>query len=556
LWHDGGREIVTKDNWDTESVAKAILRTIGERGIDVIFGLPGVHNLAFWREQSASTPRIVGVRHEQTTVYAADGFARASGRLGVALTTTGPGAANAVGAFGEAAASGSPVVLIASEITTALARPGIKRGVLHESRDQAAMFEPLAKKVYRPRSAEQALRCVAEALDVAMQYPRGPVYLDVPTNVLSEQVPISVANAEEALRPKPSDESLHWAADLIANSKRVVIWAGGGVVQSGAEVALSRLAQRLAAPVVTTFNARGVLSPEHACAVTLPPHEPEVAELIGSADLLLAVGTDFDGMTTRNWSMPMPATLIAINCDPSDIEKNYSPTVKVLGDAKLALEALNELVPDAKTPHIDLVQLHADVWARLRTDDRSALASGFLDQLNAARDECDAVVVADMAIPGYWVGGYGRFDHPRSLQYPVGWGTLGYALPASVGVGALRGKPALAVCGDGGIMFALGELAVLVEEDLPVTILLVDDGGYGMLRYDQDHAGDPRRGVDLGRPDFVAVGRAFGIESVALSSMDEIGENLSRALASRHPQLIVLKVSLTPPRTTSPRWHE
>jgi acetolactate synthase-1/2/3 large subunit len=223
----------------------------------------------------------------------------------------------------------------------------------------------------------------------------------------------------------------------------------------------------------------------------------------------------------------------------------------------LSLEALINLIPVATHTVDDFEKIQSNAWKRLRQDDRSASATIFLKQINAAREEHDAIVVADMAIPGYWVGGYGRFNRPRSLQYPVGWGTLGYALPAAVGVGALRTNPVLAVCGDGGIMFALGELAVLVEENLPVTILLVDDGGYGMLRYDQDHAGDPHRGVDLGRPDFVAVGQAFGIDSVELTTLDDgLGVALGKALDSRHPGLVVLKESLTPPRTTSPRWHE
>jgi thiamine pyrophosphate-dependent acetolactate synthase large subunit-like protein len=142
-------------------VARRVLEAAAAAGVAHVFGLPGVHNLAFWRERGAGLPAIVGVRHEQTTVYAADGLARATGGLGVALTTTGPGAANAAGAFGEAAASGSPVLLVASEISSGLARPGVRRGVLHESRDQAAIFEPLAKAVYRPRTPADVSRDVA-----------------------------------------------------------------------------------------------------------------------------------------------------------------------------------------------------------------------------------------------------------------------------------------------------------------------------------------------------------------------------------------------------------
>jgi acetolactate synthase-1/2/3 large subunit len=164
--------------------------------------------------------------------------------------------------------------------------------------------------------------------------------------------------------------------------------------------------------------------------------------------------------------------------------------------------------------------------------------------------------VVDMTIPGYWYGGYAEVARPRALQYPIGWGTLGYALPASIGAAAGREHPVLAICGDGGVMFALGELAVLRQEGLPVTVLVVDDGGYGMLRFDQKRAGDPHRGVDLTRPDFVALAASFGIEAVLAGGAEALSTAVTEALASGGPCLVVTELALTPPRTTSPRWHD
>lgn len=159
--------------------------------------------------------------------------------------------------------------------------------------------------------------------------------------------------------------------------------------------------------------------------------------------------------------------------------------------------------------------------------------------------------------PASWLGGYAVPPRSRRHQYPVGWGTLGYALPASVGAAVAAGGPVLAVCGDGGFMFGLGELATIVQESLPVTLLLVDDGGYGMLGYDQDVAGHPRRGVDLARPDFVALAQSFGIGAVRLDTIDDrLGAAVKEALASGEPRLVLLETSMTPPRTTSPRWFE
>jgi acetolactate synthase-1/2/3 large subunit len=230
--------------------------------------------------------------------------------------------------------------------------------------------------------------------------------------------------------------------------------------------------------------------------------------------------------------------------------------VAVLGDARLTLQALLATGisprPDATARVADL---RAACWSRLSDDGRATAGLELLESLRTAVPD-DAVVVADMAIPGYWFGGYGRVERQRGLQYPVGWGTLGYALPASVGA-AVSGAPVLAICGDGGFMFAVGELATLAQERLPVTVLVVDDGGYGMLRYDQDHAGDEHRGVDLVRPDFAALAEAFGIRAAAVAGVGEpLAKALGDALASGEPRLVVTEAQLVPPRTTSPRWAE
>jgi thiamine pyrophosphate-dependent acetolactate synthase large subunit-like protein len=535
-------------------VARRILEAVAAAGVDTVFGLPGVHNLSFWRETGPGLPRIVGVRHEQTAVYAADGLARATGGLGVALTTTGPGAANAAGAFGEAAASGTPLVLVASEVSTRLALPGVSRGILHESRNQAGIFEPLAKAVYRPRTAADASLAIAEAIRTAMTSPRGPVYIDVPTDVLGHPAPpvpdLSVPTLE------PDDDAIEALRALIEGARDIVLWVGGGAVQSDASAEVAALAERLQAPTVTTFTARGILPPDHPLLVGLPPHEPEVAQLIAGADLMIAIGTDFDGMMTRNWSMPMPRALAVVNCDAEDLSKNYQPDVAVLGDARLTLQALLATDIEAR-PHAGakVADLRTVVWDRLAGDDRAAAGLELLQSLRTAVPD-DAVVVADMAIPGYWFGGYGRVSRQRGLQYPVGWGTLGYALPASIGP-AVSGTPVLAICGDGGFMFAVGELATLAQERLPVTVLVVDDGGYGMLRYDQDHAGDEHRGVDLVRPDFAALAEAFGIRASTVTGVGEpLAKALGEALASGEPRLVVTEAHLVPPRTTSPRWAE
>ena len=530
--------------------AQVIRGMAGAAGARTAFGLPGVQNLSFWAANVSDLPPIVTVRHEQTTVYAADGWARATGGLGLALTTTGPGAANAVAAFGEAASCGSPVLLVASEVATR--HHGTDARVLHQSRDQAGLFRPLAKAVFTPRTATEVLPATAAAIATALAHPRGPVYLDVPVDLLTAAaLPGSaVAPAVERL---PIPDVSHVAGALRA-AGRVAIWAGGGVVAGDAEGSLRALAERIGAPVVTTWAGRGLLA-GHPLLVDAPVHEPEVAKVLATADLLLVVGSAFDGMATKNGAASLPAVRAAINADPTHLGAASTPDLAVTGDAGSALTALLDADLGVHESWAgDVSALRTTLATRLAADPRTAEAAEFLASVESVLG-LETVVVCDMAVAGYWAGGYLRSRRPRALQYPVGWGTLGYALPAAVGAGAAG--PTLAVCGDGGLMFGVGELATLAQEHAPVTVLVVDDGGYGMLRFDQDRAGAEHRGVDLHTPDLVALAHAFGVPAVRV---DDVGEPLrvalTTALASGGPRLVTVRAALYPPRTTSPRWHE
>jgi acetolactate synthase-1/2/3 large subunit len=547
------------------TAAAAILDVLAALGVRTTFGLPGVHNLALWGALGPGRPRIVGVRHEQTTVYAADGLARAGGGLGVAFTTSGPGAANALAAFGEAAASRSPVLLVASETSTALRRPGVLRGALHEMTDQGALFAPLAKAVYRPTSPLAAVEAVARAAATALTHPRGPVYVGIPVDVLGGTLP--AGRPLPAVRvpgpPAPTNADVDLALRELAAADRPLLWVGGGAVQSGAAGSVADLAWRLGAPVLTTFASRGMLPAGHPLLVDAPPHEPEVADLLASADLLVALGTAFDGMTTKNWSLPMPARTLAVNVDPAHLVSGYVADVGVVADVRALCDALT-LRLRAREPWADSVfRIGTAVRQRLAADARTAPGVALVAAVEAAWAGYGPVV-CDMAVAGYWVGGYASVPAPRRLQYPVGWGTLGYALPASVGAACAEGPagvggagPVLVVCGDGGAAMGLGELGTLAQEGLPVTVLVVADGGYGMLRFDQQTAGDPERGVDLAGPDWLALAAAYGIGAErAPDAGPGLLAALERAGAAGGPRLVLLEAALHPPRTTSPRWSE
>jgi acetolactate synthase-1/2/3 large subunit len=528
-----------------------------------------VHNLALWEALRRSPIRLVGVRHEQAAAYAADGYARATGRLGVALTTTGPGAANTLGAVGEAWASRSPVLVIATDIPSDVRRPGVYRGALHETTGQADMFAPVVAASHVVRVAAGVTGAAREAAADAVRL-RRPAYLEVPTDLLAGELPAGVTGARGAPGEAGADgTSAGGAAEtsaagaggsgaatgapadadaahaLVDAAERPLVWAGGGARDRAAEVAA--LAERLAAPVLTTYTGRGVLPPEHPCAVGMPPHVPAAGRLWDEADVVIAFGSDLDGVNTQNWLQPQPPRLVAVNLDPADAAKNYRV--------------------DAVVPALDPQRLRA-------RDGREALAA----RIREVRSEtCRALDPtrcgsstpcptrcprtpwwsATCASPATGSPAFHGFHRPRLLQFPMGWGTLGFAFPAALGAALAGVGPTVAIAGDGGFLFACGELATLAQEAIPLTVVIVDDGGYGMLRYDQTLSGATPYGVDLHTPDFAALAASFGLRTETVEGLDDaFGEALAQHVTDGGPSVLVARApGLVPPPTTSPNWY-
>jgi acetolactate synthase-1/2/3 large subunit len=318
-----------------------------------------------------------------------------------------------------------------------------------------------------------------------------------------------------------------------------LLWVGGGARGLRADVVA--LAERLGAPVIETYNGRGVMPLHHPLRVGMPPHVPPAGALWDAADVVVSIGSDLDGMNTQNWAQPQPPQLWAINTDPADAAKNY----EVHRHVEFA-----EIEGDGD-PWADLGAVRADACRAL---DSRALR--FLDALEFALPQ-DANLVCDMCIPGYWAAGFHPFPAPRKLLYPMGWGTLGFGFPAAIGAALAGTGPTVALCGDGGFLFACGELATIAQEDVPLTTVIVDDGGYGMLRFDQDQAGEPQYGVNLHTPDFAQLAAAFGIRAQTVEGLDDaFGEALAEHVADPTPSVLVARAqALVPPPTTSPQWY-
>jgi acetolactate synthase-1/2/3 large subunit len=434
----------------------------------------------------------------------------------------------------------------------------VYRGVLHETTDQARLFESVTKAQLRVADAGLIEAMVGSALQIAQLPPSRPVYLEIPTDLLlaAPEAGADPELREYEWRTEMPEADFGPGLELIEASERPLIWAGGGAMRAGAGEAVGELARKIAAPVITTYQAAGLLGDEHPCDVGLAPFVPECGELWDDADLVIAIGSDLDGTSTQNWAQPQPPRMLAINVDADDAMKNYRPDVVLVGDARVVTQALAERAPEdggvaALTTHLE--RLREKTWLRL--DDEEPAATEFLRSVARALPG-DAVVVCDMCIPGYWLGGFYRPSAPRHLLYPLGWGTLGCAFPQALGASLAGSGPAVSFSGDGGFLYAVGELATVAQEQLPLTAVIVDDGGYGMLRYDQKVKGDPIYGVDLKTPDFEALVKTFGIEAQTVDGLgDEFGAALAQHVRNPAPSVLIARAAIDPPPNTSPRWY-
>jgi acetolactate synthase-1/2/3 large subunit len=539
----------------TKTVAGAILDILWKAGVRETFGIPGVHNLAFWNALSANRPSIRSVRHEQTTVYAADGLARSTGGLGVAFTTTGPGAANTLGAFGEAAVSNSAILVISSEAPMKLRKPDLSRGLLHEMTDQSSLFSPLAKKDDAGRAlaisavtGQGAIKAAQNLVIELMKAPKGSGYLGIPADVLNQEIDIELNDVEFAQKVESLDLS-NEIKELVSRSNKVSIWAGGGAIDFSEEI--RKLSDHLSAPIFTSFAGRGIGSSSQNY-LQFPIHENEVSQLMSESDVLLVFGSELDGMNTKNWTIPWPTKIVIFDIRPGKATLNCAAQYQFeTSDIASVIQQLYEL--PSKNAWTDIAKLNLEVRNRLRNSDKERSGTSLVEAVDNAWKQVDPVF-CDMAVSGYWVGVYGKNERPRRTAYPVGWGTLGFALPAAIGAAAAGMKP-LVICGDGGFAFAMSELATIAQEKLPITILLNDDGGYGMLRFDQQVMNHKEQGVDLFNPDWKTLCESFQI-FFKESDLANLEKNLKEQYAKNQPGLLLLREKFYPPRSTSPRWRE
>jgi acetolactate synthase I/II/III large subunit len=529
--------------------AVVAMRTLAELGVETSFGVPGVHALPAWEALRGVGLQQVGARTELGAAFAADGYARASGRPAALLLSTGPGALISLAGLMEAAASYVPLVAIASQIDSSMIGAG--RGALHELADQVASFSPIVKWSGSADSVESIPTLVTEAWEAALRPPRGPAFLEIPVDLLGAS-----ADAREGAQRRATDRERVSAADadrameMLASAHSPLIWSGGGTIRAGAEEPLVRLAELLDAPVATTFMGKGAIPETHPLAVGSACDEPPFKALIAGADAVLCIGTELGEEASSAYTIEVPASrLVRVDASETRLAATGAAAT-VLGDAVEVLGTMIARAPRAPAEHGGATRAAAareQIEAHLRAQDREPER----ELLRAIRRALPAHAIHcwDMTILGYWAARDFPAIKPRRFLYPVGSGTLGYAWPAAIGAAiAEPDTPVLAVAGDGGLMYSIAELASARQAGVDATLLVVDDGAYGILREYQRAAYGDAWGVDLVVPDLMALSRSFGV-GCRRTSPEALEGDLEWAIDERGPTVLVLRETLRAPTT-------
>lgn len=525
---------------ETRTGADLVAESLAVLGADEVFGLPGQHALGVFDALRRSSLKYFGFRTELAAALAAVGYGQATGRAAPLLVSTGPGALNSLAGLVEAAAASVPIVAISSQIpSTGLG--GRRKGYLHELRDQQASVRDIAKSVTVVQHASQIPSAIAAAWETSLTAPFGPTWVEIPVDILLGGIDVpEVADLTVAPRAlEPRAELVTEAVRLLDEAEHPVILAGGGVARAHAEPSLLELAERLCAPVVTTFGAKGSFPWHHPLSAQSWLEDWYTTEFLSDADVLLVVGSGLGELSSNYHRFEPRGRIIQVEADAGKLEANH-PALALHADAGIVLRELairvRERPRDGKVEH-SVQELLGRVEHRLAGQQRE-LELNLISSIRAAVPET-MTTFWDMTILGYWAWSAWPATHPRMMFSAQGSGGLGYGFPAALGAAAGTRRRVLAVAGDGGAMYGIPELASARQENLPVTWLIVDDGGYGILREYMTDAFGESFATELARPDFAALSESFGIPVVE-STPQRLRADLETSLAADGPNMIVL----------------
>ena len=535
-----------KENAVKRTGAQIVWECLVREGVDTVFGYPGGAILPIYDAMLDYPVRHVLVRHEQGAAHAADGYARASGRVGVALATSGPGATNLVTGIATAMLDSVPVVFVTGQVPSSV----LGSDAFQEA-DIVGITMPITKHNVLVTRAEEIVPAMREAFAVARSGRPGPVLVDICKDAQQATTDFAWEAAEPAARraavPPPRRSDLKKAAELIASAERPVILAGHGVIESGATAALTAFAEKTGTPVALTLLGLGGFPRSHPlCLGMMGMHgEAYVNTAIQKADLLLAFGMRFDDRVTGKLKTYAPGSKkVHVEIDPSELGKNVPADVGIVADLRAALEGLLPLVPEAAHE-----EWAAEIEAgRGETRSRDILHRDAGDRLLAAHVVNDvwkatkggAVVVSDVGQHQMFEAQYYPHEEPRTLLTSGGLGTMGFALPAAIGAKLARPDAEVwVIAGDGGFQMTQAELATLVQEKLDVKIAIIDNGYLGMVRQWQEFFyGRRYAATPLLSPDFAKLAGAYGIRAHRVERREDVVPTVESVRSQGGPALI------------------
>ncbi|MEV6238321.1 5-guanidino-2-oxopentanoate decarboxylase [Lentzea sp. NPDC051838] len=514
----------------------ALVRALVAHGTELVFGIPGTHNLGIYRALADHDVKHVTPRHEQGAGFAADGYARVTGKPGICLTTSGPAVLNAMTAVTQAYSDSVPVLLISPGMP--LRHPGRGNGTLHEARHLSAALEAVIGYSNRVHSVAEIPLAVAQAFAHMTSGRPRPAHLEIPLDLIdavekvSEVAPVIVAH------PPADAVTIAAAAGRLNAALCPGLIIGGGA--RGAAEEITALAERLGAPVVATANGKGTVSERHHLSIGAGLHHKAVAEFIAECDVVLAIGTELASTDLWNGPLKFPGDLIRIDVDPAQMITNALPDYRLVGDAHATVMALNQRLGKGKASP-DAVK-RAERWQKLFRKHARTQGAPWLPLVEAMQEVLapGAIIAADSAMACY----YGTLSNlpleaPASFLYPTGFGTLGYGLPAAIG--AKMGAPdrqVVALHGDGGVMFTLPELATAAQERLALPVIICDNGGYGEIRREMADRSEPVHGVNLPGIDFARVAKGLNCHGLTLDDEDKFAAALRKAFTADRPTVL------------------
>jgi len=529
--------------------AKLLIEGLQREGVETIFGYPGGVVLPIYDELYDSPLRHILVRHEQAAAHAADGYARASGRVGVCLATSGPGACNLVTGIATAYMDSIPIVAITGQVPTSL----LGNDAFQES-DITGITMPVTKHNYLVKKASDLPRIIQEAFYIAGTGRPGPVLIDIPKDVSTGTVEVELPREEtvtlRGYQPtyKGHQRQMDRAIELITLAERPLIYAGGGVILSNASGELVRLAEQMMIPVTTTLMGLGSIPGDHPLNLgMLGMHGTEYANFaVTECDLLIAIGVRFDDRVTGKLDTFAPhAKIIHIDIDPAEIGKNKKVDVPIVGDVR---NILGEIVHKLqKTGHYLAWLEKIKGWKKkhpLRYKDDGKLRPQYILQQLSALLEGEGIIVSEVGQNQMWTAQYYCFRKPRTWITSGGLGTMGYGLPASMGVHYARpDETVFDIAGDGSIQMNIQELGTIAQYKIPVKIAILNNQFLGMVRQWQELFYDRRYSfTELPPVDFVKIGQAYGIDGIRVESRDEVQSSLKTAIDTPGPFILDFRI--------------